>query len=213
MRGIHDAGPGCRPARQQPRYMPDRFAPLLVVLADTGDAKGTFLPREITATERETMRTLIGVDHGCWTVRTVSTTIYEVDLDNSTLTRQPAVSSADPNPMRRDGDALRLLRIVSLTVGSPGIVLVDLALARVAFTTRITTNVVSITYIGPGVGNESLVTEFCDVVGDWEGPRDHPAREAIGRVQGDHVHDRPRPPTLAEFVAELADRNQQCSWR
>ena len=211
MRGIHDAGPGCRPARQQPRYMPDRFAPLLVVPADTWEAKGTLLARGITATERATMRTLIGVDHGRWAVRTESTTIYEVDLDNSTLTRQPAVSSADPNPMRRDGDALRLLRIVSLTVGSPGIVLVDLALARVAFTTRITTNVVSITYIGPGVGNESLVTEFCDVVGGWEGPRGLPSARGDRPDAGLTADGATRAPTAPLWTKEISQRTKATS--
>jgi|SRR5665647_482507 len=114
------------------------------------------------------MRTLIGVKEGCWVVKTASASVYEVDLDNSTLTRQPTPRAAEPNPLRRDGDRLRLLDIVALSVGSPAIFLVDLDHFGVACTTRVTTTVVSINLVGPGVGNSSLSDEFTHVVGVWD---------------------------------------------
>ncbi|WP_166790354.1 hypothetical protein [Cryobacterium tagatosivorans] len=37
-----------------------------------------------------------------------------------------------------------------------------------ACTTRVTTTVVSIDRIGPGLGNSSLIAEFTGVVGTWD---------------------------------------------
>lgn len=114
------------------------------------------------------MKTLIGVAEGCWVVTTASASVYEVDLDHSTLIRRPSDRVDELNPMRRDGDPLRIIGIVALTVGQPAIFLVDLDHRGVAFTRRVTTTVLRIDRVGPGVGNASLLAEFADLVAAWD---------------------------------------------
>jgi hypothetical protein len=135
----------------------------------TGTAGGRRRSRRCMQAEEElTVKTLIGVAEGCWVVTTASASVYEVDLDNSTLTRRPSDRAQGKSPLRRDGDPLRILGIVALTVGRPAIFHVDLEHSGVASTRRVTTTVVSIDSVGPGVGSASLIAEFADLVKAWD---------------------------------------------
>lgn len=148
------------------------------------------------AEEELTVRTLIRVAEGCWVVTTVSGSVYEVDLDNSTLTRRPSDRVHGLNPMRRDGDPLRIIGIVALAVGRPALFLVDLDLRGVACRRRVTTTVVSIDSVGPGVGSASLIAEFTDLVGAWDdglAGRDVHGSRTMPRLLGGALH-RSDPP-------------------
>lgn len=114
------------------------------------------------------MKTLIGVTEGCWVVTTASASVYEVDLDNLTLTRRPSDQVHGRSSLRRDGDPLRIIGIVALTVGRPAIFHVDLEHRGVASTRRVTTTVVSIDSVGAGVGSASLIAEFAVLVEAWD---------------------------------------------
>lgn len=94
----------------------------------------------------ETVHELQPSARGTWEVRTQAAT-YLISLDESTLARYPAPSSATgfppPSELRRDATKIPLLALLQCRVGRCLIVLLDIRGDGVE-TTRISTDVVSI---------------------------------------------------------------------
>ena len=81
---------------------------------------------------------------GRYFVRTVSGSRYWLDLDARFLRRVASTALADALSLRRDGDDVALLEIVTCELGEPMVVLINLHVPGVWLTTRETTRVVSI---------------------------------------------------------------------
>ena len=91
------------------------------------------------------MRTLMDEVTGRFTVRTESGSTYLLDLDLCEMCRIPAADDPErEHGLRRDGCAVRLLRIVECTVGCSMQLLIDLAVPGVDATTRRSTAVTAI---------------------------------------------------------------------
>jgi len=92
-------------------------------------------------------------DHmtGSFAVRTGSGTLYAFNLDEPrAIVRlakdqppSPRYANTLPGALRRDGEAIKLLKIVEIRLGRPGLMWLDVRLDGVP-TFRMTTNVVSI---------------------------------------------------------------------
>ncbi|QNO38648.1 hypothetical protein H4J02_06560 [Protaetiibacter sp. SSC-01] len=89
-------------------------------------------------------------DDGTWRVTTASGTAYLLDLDKREGVRLPAGADTDSAALRRDGATFRLLALMACRMGEPAALLVDLSLPGVPMTTRITTEVTSITRLIDG---------------------------------------------------------------
>ena len=82
---------------------------------------------------------------GRFTVRTESGSMYLLDLDLCEMCRIPATDDPErEHGLRRDGCAVRWLRIVECTVGRSMQLLIDLSVPGVAATTRRSTAVTAI---------------------------------------------------------------------
>jgi len=114
------------------------------------------------------MESLDGVSEGCYIVKTESGSVYEVDLDNRTLSRLPNDHAADPNPLRRDRDRVRLLAVENCRVGQRGVFLIDLQLRDVVFTKRRSTAVQGVEALGSGLDDTVVTAEFNELVVDWD---------------------------------------------
>ena len=92
------------------------------------------------------MKTLMDEASGRFEVKTESGSKYWLDLDHQLMSRTP--TSDDPggaaHGLRRDGSAVRLLRVVECTVGRSMHLLIDLSVPGVDATTRRTTTVTAI---------------------------------------------------------------------
>ncbi|TFD65485.1 hypothetical protein E3T41_01520 [Cryobacterium sp. Hh38] len=87
---------------------------------------------------------LTDADRGRYLVTTASATCYSLDLDARVLRRVASAMFNDTLSLRRDGDDVDLLEIVTCCVGNPMVVLINLHVPGVWLTTRETTRVVSI---------------------------------------------------------------------
>lgn len=83
---------------------------------------------------------LEGMVGGCWRVETQSGSVYQVDLDGRTLRRVN-----DEYALRRDGEVLRLHRVLACEVGEDGHFAIQVVDDAVTF--RLTTTILSITRI------------------------------------------------------------------
>jgi len=81
-----------------------------------------------------------------WSVETVSGSSNLLDLDNRVVLRQ-AETAAEDGTLRRDGDPIRLICLQRCEVGDSMILLLDLCVPGVDFTTRISTMVIRIELI------------------------------------------------------------------
>jgi hypothetical protein len=89
------------------------------------------------------MEVLMDTTTGCYVVTTESSSRYWIDLDRHLLRR---VSSTVPRRLRlrRDGEVIDLVEVVDCRLGKPMVLLIDLGLPGVWFTTRRSTAVVRI---------------------------------------------------------------------
>lgn len=94
------------------------------------------------------VKSLAGTDIGRYLVTTASGSTYLVDLDGRTLVRLPP--SDEDAELRRDGEPVALLFILECTVGMEMVVLIDLLVPGVAFTTRRTTTVTALRHLTEG---------------------------------------------------------------
>ena len=92
------------------------------------------------------MDSLTNSSQGFWSVETVSGSSYLLDLDNRVVLRQ-AETAAEDGTLRRDGDPIRLICLQRCEVGDSMILLLDLCVPGVDFTTRISTTVIRIELI------------------------------------------------------------------
>ena len=94
------------------------------------------------------MRSLSDTSAGRFAVLTHSGSIYTLDLDQRVFERDAASPDHD---LRRDGDAVHLIAVISCEVGEPMRLVIDLNVPGVDYTTRTTTPVVLIQLL-PTVG-------------------------------------------------------------
>jgi hypothetical protein len=87
--------------------------------------------------------TLDGVDHGQWVVYTFTTSMYLLDLGRKCVLRHREERHIEYD-LRRDEEPVDLLRLVRCTVGRPTVLMIDLHVTDVPFTTRTTSNVLGI---------------------------------------------------------------------
>ncbi len=86
--------------------------------------------------------TLNGVTTGTYKIETISGSVYHLDLDRRVFTRNPL---DDPELiLRRDHEEVRLLELLECTVGRRMLLIIDLRVENVLYTTRDTTPVVAI---------------------------------------------------------------------
>lgn len=102
----------------------------------TGNRSGDDEPKPPTHLD-----TLVDTMTGTYSVTTEMST-YLLDLDTRALIRVPDADNAAD--LRRDGEAVSLVRVQVCNVGLPMIVVIDLLVPGVWDTTRCTTPVVSI---------------------------------------------------------------------
>ena len=82
---------------------------------------------------------------GRFLLRTQSGSRYWLDLDRREMCRMPVADDpALDHRLRRDGDTVRVLRLVECTIGRGMHLLIDLAVPGVAATSRRTTPVMAI---------------------------------------------------------------------
>ena len=85
---------------------------------------------------------------GLWAISTVSGSSYLLDLDSRILLRQtdPYVDNRDEgdHTLRRDGDPVHLIRLLHCAIGDGMVLVVNLGVDGVAFTTRLSTTVIRI---------------------------------------------------------------------
>jgi hypothetical protein len=86
---------------------------------------------------------------GLWSVETLSGSNYLLDLDSRVILRQADPSSEDDGTLRRDGDPIRLVRLLNCEVGNNMSLVVDLNVPGVLWTTRISTTVLRIEGVDP----------------------------------------------------------------
>jgi len=85
---------------------------------------------------------------GLWAVPTVSGSSYLLDLDSRIMLRQtdPYVDNRDEgdHTLRRDGDPVHLIKLLHCAIGDGMVLVVNLGVDGVAFTTRLSTTVIRI---------------------------------------------------------------------
>jgi hypothetical protein len=97
------------------------------------------------------MQSLMDTGSGAYRVTTLSST-YEIDLDRMVLRRAPRTGNPDGSLLRRDDELVMLLGIDECTVGRRMRLRINLNVLGVDFTTRNSTEVVSIeSILSPGV--------------------------------------------------------------
>ena len=75
-----------------------------------------------------------------------------IDLDRQVLRRLPRTGNPEGSLLRRDDELVTLLRVVECSVGRRMILLIDLHVAGVPFTTRVSTEVIAIEAVSsPGI--------------------------------------------------------------
>lgn len=94
------------------------------------------------------VKSLTGTDFGRYLVTTASGSTYLVDLDGRTLVRLPRAD--EDAELRRDGEPVALLSVLECTVGMEMVVLIDIRVPGVAFTTRHTTTVTTLRHLTEG---------------------------------------------------------------
>jgi len=94
------------------------------------------------------MRSLTDISTGCFAVLTLSGSIYTVDFDRRVFQRG---TDSPEHDLRRDGDAIRLIALISCEVGEPMKLLIDLDIPGVDYTSRTTTPVVLIQQLSRGL--------------------------------------------------------------
>ena len=92
------------------------------------------------------MRSLSDASAGRFAVLALSGSIYTLDLDQRVFERDAASPDHD---LRRDGDAVHLMAVISCKVGEPMSLVIDLNVPGVDYTTRTTTPVVLIETLSP----------------------------------------------------------------
>ena len=93
------------------------------------------------------MKALSSYSVGVWSVQTVTGTTHLLDLDNMLVVRQSDLSAGDDSILRRDGDPITLVRLHHCEVGDPMVLLLDLHLAEVDFTARISSTALRIEWV------------------------------------------------------------------
>jgi hypothetical protein len=91
---------------------------------------------------------LTNSSRGLWSIETISGSSYLLDLDNQVLLRQ-ADPFAEEGTLRRDGDPIQLIRLVHCEVGDRMLLLVNLSVPGVLWTTRVSTTVLRIEGVDP----------------------------------------------------------------
>jgi len=85
---------------------------------------------------------------GLWAVSTVSGSSYLLDLDARIMLRQTDPYVDDPgdgdHTLRRDGDPVHLIRLLHCAIGDGMVLMVNLGVDGVAYTTRLSTTVIRI---------------------------------------------------------------------
>ena len=92
------------------------------------------------------MRSLSDTTAGRFAVLTLSGSIYTLDLDERVFERDAASPDYD---LRRDGDAVHLIAVISCELGEPMRLVIDLNAPGVDYATRTTTPVVRIETLSP----------------------------------------------------------------
>jgi len=88
------------------------------------------------------LTTLNGATTGTYKIETISGSVYLLDLGRGVFTRSPL---DDPElTLRRDREEVRLLELIECTVGRRMLLIIDLHVENVLYTTRDTTPVVAI---------------------------------------------------------------------
>ena len=83
---------------------------------------------------------------------TTAASSYLIDLDRQVLRRLPRTGNPEGSLLRRDDELVTLLRVVECSVGRRMILLIDLHVAGVPFTTRVSTEVIAIEAVSsPGI--------------------------------------------------------------
>ena len=95
-------------------------------------------------TAEQPLSALTDDDHGRFLVTTASGSRYWLDLDARFLRRVTGSVLPETLRLRRDGDDVDLLEIVTCSRGDPMVVLINLHVPGVWLTTRETTTVVCI---------------------------------------------------------------------
>jgi len=91
---------------------------------------------------------------GAYRVTTVAST-FVIDLDRRVVRRAPRTEDDEGFLLRRDDELITLHEIVELTVGKPMLLLLDLHVVGIAFTSRMSTPVVSIERVAsPGLDEQ-----------------------------------------------------------
>ena len=90
------------------------------------------------------MTALSSYSVGVWSVQTVTGTTQLLDLDNMLVVRQSDLSAGDGSILRRDGDPITLVRLHHCEGGDPMLLLLDLQVPEVDFTTRISSTVLRV---------------------------------------------------------------------
>lgn len=87
---------------------------------------------------------LDGVKWAKYRVTTASGSVYDLDLDDGSFTRLPAMDMAMNRYLRRDGEKVDVLTLVRCRVGQPAVLIIDLHWPGVPATLRQTTDVADI---------------------------------------------------------------------
>lgn len=83
---------------------------------------------------------------------TTAASSYLIDLDRQVLRRLPRTGNPEGSLLRRDDQLVALLRVVECSVGRQMILLIDLHVVGVPYTTGMSTEVVAIEPVSsPGV--------------------------------------------------------------
>lgn len=83
---------------------------------------------------------------------TTASSSYVIDLDRQVIRRLPRTGNPEGSLLRRDDELVTLLQIVECSIGRRMILLIDLHVAGVPFTTRVSTEVVTIEVVSsPGL--------------------------------------------------------------
>ncbi len=95
------------------------------------------------------MDQLTNSSKGLWSVETLSGSNYLLDLDSRVLLRQADPATDGDNTLRRDGEPIRLIRLLRCEVGDNMILVVGLNVPGVLWTTRVSTTVLRIEGVDP----------------------------------------------------------------
>ncbi len=96
------------------------------------------------------MQSLMDVATGAYEVTTAAST-YLIDLDRLVIRRAPRTVDENGSLLRRDEELITLLEVLECSVGRPMALMIDLHVAGVPFTTRISTPVTRIEQVhSPG---------------------------------------------------------------